>query len=99
MLRLHGKEYPARWVSPEAVLAFRAALQTDTIDRRGQRAALAVLFRAMFPWRWRYLFGDPVRWILRLDTDAQGALLRDFFEHRLSQTNSEPPTTGTDSQN
>lgn len=98
--RAGGFAFEARILSAEHVRRFNAELAGA--DAAGQRAALARLLRAAFPWRFSYRWrGDPVTRILALEPAALDATLSSFFEW-VRQTHgarvTSPATDGTPSR-
>lgn len=80
VLRAGGREFPARWVSGEQVLAMVAAAQEG--GPLAERALYRFL-RLLWPWRWSYLRPgrDPVRLFARCTPLEQQEWLKGFFDH------------------
>lgn len=97
-LTLGGRTYTGAPVSVGQVLVFQQAVQQAGDDAVAVQAAVRVLLRALFPPRLSYVWLDPVRQVLALDSAAQAAVLADFFGYlaRLN-TPSVPATPGTTS--
>lgn len=102
VLTANGREFPARWVSGEQVLAMVAAAQEGG---PGAERALYRFLRILWPWRWRYLWPgcDPVRLFARCTPLEQQEWLKGFFGHlaamRAALDGTATPSTSSSSGN
>jgi hypothetical protein len=97
VLTVGGRQFMARPVSIAQVLTFQQAVTAANGDAVATAKAMTALLRAAFPPRWSYLLPgrDPVRLVLALDQDAQGAVLADFFGYLVRTTLRQRGTTRT----